>query len=67
MAEMDRHTIYESCIYALGVQDVVYLKKLELLPTGRVKVISENKEYPPSKPIIKMQESSAKSSGSPAS
>ena len=36
--------INEGCIYAIAVEDMVYLKKLSLMPTGRVKVFSENKE-----------------------
>ena len=36
--------INEGSIYAIAVEDMVYLKKLVLMPTGKVKVISENKD-----------------------
>ena len=36
--------INEGSIYAIAVEDMVYLKKLVLMPTGKVKVVSENKE-----------------------
>ena len=43
MIDRGRKDITEGCIYAIAMEDVVYLKKLLVMPLGKVKVISENK------------------------
>ena len=48
MIDRGRTTIHEGKIYAIGIHDAIYLKKLVMLPNGRVNVVSENSNrYPP--------------------
>ena len=43
-----RQRIYNGSIYAVGMNETILLKKLEPLPGGKVRVISDNRdEYPP--------------------
>lgn len=48
MIDQGRTTIKTGCIYALGMDDSVLLKRLDLLYGGRVRIISDNKEEYPS-------------------
>ena len=39
--------VYGGYVYALGLADTIVIKRLELIPAGLVRIISDNKEYPP--------------------
>ena len=47
MIDLGRKRIKNNCIFALGIQDSIIIKELELLPGGSVRIISKNRnEYP---------------------
>ena len=47
MIDLGRKRIKNNCIFALGIQDTIIIKELELLPGGSVRIISKNRnEYP---------------------
>jgi len=47
MLDTGRCRIYDGCIYALGQDDTISVKRLERLPGGRIRVISDNRtEFP---------------------
>ncbi|WP_051284546.1 XRE family transcriptional regulator [Desulforegula conservatrix] len=48
LIDMGRKHPKGSCYFALGFEDTIMVKELELLPEGRVMIISKNrKDYPP--------------------
>jgi phage repressor protein C with HTH and peptisase S24 domain len=47
LVDMGRTRIFSGNIYALRVDDSILIKKLDLLTTGRVRIISINPQYPP--------------------
>ncbi|VVS92734.1 LexA family transcriptional regulator [Desulfoluna spongiiphila] len=48
MIDLGRRHIKNNCIFALGLGDTISVKELEMLPGGRVRVISKNRSaYPP--------------------
>jgi phage repressor protein C with HTH and peptisase S24 domain len=47
MLDTGRRHIYDGCIYALGQEDTISVKRLERLPGGRIRLISDNRaEFP---------------------
>lgn len=46
MIDLGRRSIKNNCIFALGLGDTISIKELEMLPGGRVRVISKNPQYP---------------------
>ncbi|MBW2052742.1 MAG: helix-turn-helix transcriptional regulator [Deltaproteobacteria bacterium] len=48
LIDTGRKRIYDGNIYALGLGETIVIKRLELLPGDRVRIISDNRtEYPP--------------------
>lgn len=48
MIDAGRRTPKNGCYFALGYEEAIVVKELELLPGGRVRIISRNRmEYPP--------------------
>jgi phage repressor protein C with HTH and peptisase S24 domain len=48
MIDQARKSIYDGNIYAMGQEDLVYIKRLQKLPGGRLHIISDNeRESPP--------------------
>lgn len=47
MIDQGRRDIVPGKIFAIGAGDTVMIKRLEMTPDGRVKVISDNKQYDP--------------------
>jgi phage repressor protein C with HTH and peptisase S24 domain len=48
LVDCGRKSIHSGGLFAIGMGELIYIKKLELLVGGRVMVISENRdEYPP--------------------
>jgi phage repressor protein C with HTH and peptisase S24 domain len=47
MIDRGRTTIHDGGVYAIGIHDALYIKRLIMQPNGRVCVVSENeKRYP---------------------
>jgi len=54
MVDLGRKRIKSNCIFAIGLGDSISIKTLEMLPGGRVRVISKNRtEYPPYEAEVK--------------
>lgn len=48
MVDTGRKRIYDGYIYALGIGQTIAIKRLETLPGGRIRIISDNRnEFPP--------------------
>lgn len=47
MIDRGRQHIFTGKIYAIGVSDTIMIKRLELLPDSKVKIISDNRTYDP--------------------
>ena len=47
LVDTGRTKIYPMCIYAIGIGEIIAIKRLESLPDGRIRTISDNKKYPP--------------------
>jgi phage repressor protein C with HTH and peptisase S24 domain len=48
MIDEGRRRIHNGCIYALGIEETITIKRLEILPNRRARVVSDNRaEYPP--------------------
>lgn len=48
MIDTGRKRIYDGYIYALGIGETIAIKRLETLPGGRIRIISDNRsEFPP--------------------
>jgi phage repressor protein C with HTH and peptisase S24 domain len=48
MIDVGRRRVHDGAMYAIGIGETISVKRLELLATGRVRIISDNRaEYPP--------------------
>ena len=45
LIDRGRKTLVEDGYYAIGVADVLQIKRLQLLPGPKIKIISDNKKY----------------------